>query len=254
MVVVRQPSSLRLIGTIHFSLKGRNNFSAFRAVHNDKPLFIPPSLSPSPPSTPPSTPSPLPSRYLMSDDEAKNETILKFFDDVLGGKKSGGSRSNLSRGMDAFQPVNMSNMPNPASNSQRSTIPLPLTRTTGQRPGYIHIHAVALTKNIHVTITDHKHDPIIAMSAGRLGIKHSRRQTTEAAHATTLAAFEKLANSNYEIQQVELVLKGFGKGRTGFISAVSGPHGEFIRNKVVRVTDATPLQIGRERKANRKRR
>lgn len=243
MVVVRQPSSLRLIGTIHFSLKGRNNFSTFGAVHNDKPLFIPPSLSPSPPSTPPTTPS-----------EAKNETILKLINDVLGGKKSGGSPSNLSRGMNAFQPANMSNMPNPASNSQRSTIPLPSTRTTGQHPGYIHIHAVALTKNIHVTITDHKHDPIIAMSAGRLGIKHSRRQTTEAAHATTLAAFEKLANSNYEIQQVELVLKGFGKGRAGFISAVSGPHGEFIRNKVVRVTDATPLQIGRERKANRKRR
>ena len=151
----------------------------------------------------------------------------------------------------------MSNMPNPASNSAQRSPPPPLpsqTPRTGQRPGYIHIHAVSLTKNIHVTITDHKHDPIIAMSAGRLGMKHSRRQSTEAAHNTAVAAFEKLANSNLEVQQVELVLKGFGKGRAGFISAVSGPHGEFIRSKVVRVTDATPLVIGGQRVKNRKRR
>jgi small subunit ribosomal protein S11 len=69
-----------------------------------------------------------------------------------------------------------------------------------------------------------------------------------------VAAFEKLASTNYNIQQVELILKGFGKGRQGFLSAISGQHGEFLKDKVVRITDATPLRIGGTRLPNKRRR
>jgi len=56
------------------------------------------------------------------------------------------------------------------------------------------------------------------------------------------------------VEQVEIVLKGFGQGRRGFISAINGQHGDFLRKKVVRVTDATPLVIGGTRVSNKRRR
>jgi small subunit ribosomal protein S11 len=125
---------------------------------------------------------------------------------------------------------------------------------TGRDPGYIFIHAVTTTRNIHVTITNHKHNPVVSVSAGQLGFKHSKRATTEAGIDTSINAFQRLTNSNLQVDEVEVVLKGFGKGRLGFLSALMSKQGDFLRPKVVRITDATPLRIGSVRAKNLKRR
>ena len=78
-----------------------------------------------------------------------------------------------------------------------------------------------------------------------MGIKHSRRAGADAAFSVTVAAFQKFAEKGYDAKEVELVLKGFGKLRAGFLNALLTPHGERISRKVVRITDSTPLQIGR---------
>ena len=155
---------------------------------------------------------------------------------------------------DAFRPASIDQMPlqNP---SATSTVipPLPQRELKGQPKGYFYIHGVCVTKNMHVTICDHKHNPVVAISGGQLGVKHSKRQTQETAYNTTVNAFRRLAATDYEVRQVELVMKGFGPGRKGFLQAISGPQGDFIRRKIVRVTDATPLQIGGTKARNEKR-
>ena len=120
--------------------------------------------------------------------------------------------------------------------------------------GYYFVHAVATTRNIHVTITNYKKNPLVSVSAGQLGLKHSKRGTIEAGLDTTIKAFQKLEESEYNIDKVEVVLKGFNKGRNGFLSALLGHHGDFLRKKVVRITDATPLRIGSGKVRNYRRR
>jgi small subunit ribosomal protein S11 len=172
-------------------------------------------------------------------------------DTPLVGKKSG--RTGTHDRIDAFRPTDISDLDDPDPEILKPP-PLPiLPIQSGEDPGYFYIHGVATTKNIHVTIADHKHNPIIVTSAGRHGLKHSKRQTVEAGYTTTVAAFEKLAMSKHVVNKVEIVLKGFGMGRRGFLSAISGHHGEFVRQKVVRVTDATPMQIGYIKARNEKR-
>jgi small subunit ribosomal protein S11 len=154
----------------------------------------------------------------------------------------------------AFQPASLDQMPFQDPSNSTTIRPLPqLQNSSEQQAGYFFIHAVAVTKNLHVTICDHKHNPVIAISAGQLGKKHSHRNTPEAAYDTTVRALERLADSPYKVREVELVLKGFGNGRYGFLQAISGPKGEFVKRKVVRVTDATPLQIGRIKARNARR-
>lgn len=119
-----------------------------------------------------------------------------------------------------------------------------------------HIHINTSTKNCHVTITNHKHDPVVALSAGRLGLKHSRRATQEAGAETTAAALKMLQAKYpnvFQLGEVELVLKGYGKARQGAIATIMGPMGDKIRGRINRVTDATNLAIGNVKASNPKR-
>jgi ribosomal protein S11 len=155
-----------------------------------------------------------------------------------------------------FQPASINEMPLDKIKGAPSIAPpeRQMISATEQKAGYIYIHCVAITKNTHVTITNHKHNPIIVMSCGQLGFKHSKRDGPEAAYSVARAAFEKLAESNLSVESIEIVLKGFGRGRYGFLGALEGPHGVFVRRKIVRMTDATPLQIGGVRARNERRR
>lgn len=47
-----------------------------------------------------------------------------------------------------------------------------------------------------------------------------------------------------EIQQLEVVLRGFGAGREAVTKALLGTEGRLLRNKVSKVTDATRLKFG----------
>jgi len=97
----------------------------------------------------------------------------------------------------------------------------------------------------------------VVLSAGRLGLKHSKRATHEAGAATAMEALKRFTEIYPELRQygkIELVLKGFGPGRQGALSTIFGPMGEVIRGRINRVTDATSLAIGGEKARNRRRR
>ena len=238
MLIARQPS-LRLVGATQKCLRRR--FFSTSVYRREDKSSEPSSLSAPANKSIPDTPG----HELL-----KNLTSMLVKTPMVGGR-SGRGRV-LDRAANSFRPTSISQLARPDANNTKPP-PLPQMRASGQHPGYFYIHGVATTRNIHVTIADHKHNPVIVTSGGRHGLKHSKRQTIEAGYTTTVAAFEKFAKSNYEVREVEIVLKGFGQGRKGFLSALEGHHGEFIRNKVVRVTDATPMQIGHIKAHNKRR-
>lgn len=47
-----------------------------------------------------------------------------------------------------------------------------------------------------------------------------------------------------EIQKLEVVFRGFGKGRDAVVKALTGVEGRSIRGRVIRVTDASRLKFG----------
>ena len=250
---IARPSPLRLAGTLHTCIR-RRNFSKSALLRDDKP----------PPNSqfPPRTPQPQTS---MS--ETPKQDILKLIEGVLSGKhlafgrnqafgrNTGVSSPPSSYDSDIFQPIDMSEeqQRDPAVAQTR---PAPVSLPTGvlRRPGYFHLHFVTETKNTHVTITDYKREVVVSMSAGQVGTyKHSKRQSHEAGYDTAVAAFERFLKKDYKIEELEVVLKGFGAGRAGGLSALNGQHGEQFKSKVVRVTDATKVWIGRTRLRNKKR-
>jgi len=153
-----------------------------------------------------------------------------------------------------FTPATLSQMPVREDSSDSSTGP-PILSSLEETRGYYHIHAVSVTRNLLITVTNHLHNPVFMVSAGRLKrYKHTRRGLPEAAYDTTTLAFQTIREKKLQVNQLEIVMKGYGSGRRGFLTALSGPPGDFLRDKIVRVTDSTPLRIGGVRPGRAKRR
>lgn len=90
------------------------------------------------------------------------------------------------------------------------------------------------------------HQLKVHISAGQLGFRKSNRQEYEAAYQVSTKMFKtieerKLINHG---EKVELVMKGFGKGRSTFLAALEGKEGTGLRPHIVRITDSTKLRFG----------
>lgn len=46
------------------------------------------------------------------------------------------------------------------------------------------------------------------------------------------------------IKNMEVILRGFGKGREAVVKAIMGNEGRVLRDKIIRVSDATRLKFG----------
>ncbi|EKG17713.1 Ribosomal protein S11 [Macrophomina phaseolina MS6] len=115
-----------------------------------------------------------------------------------------------------------------------------------EEPEPHHLHITATKHNTHLTLTRPDRNPIISVSAGNIGFRKAARSTYDAAYQ--LAAFV-LSNIQergllMDIKRLELVFKGFGEGREAVRKAIMGTEGMMIRNRIVRVTDATRLKFG----------
>lgn len=179
--------------------------------------------------------------------------------------KASQNRKPKSPDISAFQPTT-----EPSFYPQAKSIPIPPihnappppipilspTIVHGKRPHYS-IYINNSTRNTHVTITNQNRDPIIVMSAGILGLRHKQRATHEAGAATLHAALKRFSEKHPVATEnviIELILKGFGPGRNGALATIFGPHGDVIRSKIARVTDATRLTIGSTKGRNKRRR
>lgn len=124
-----------------------------------------------------------------------------------------------------------------------------------EEPEPHHLHILSSKHNTHLTLTRPDRNPIISVAAGNIGFRKAGRSTYDAAYQ--LAAFV-LSNIQergllLEIKRLELVFRGFGDGREAVRKAIMGTEGMMIRNRIVRVTDATRLKFGgtRSRKPRR---
>ncbi|BGP13989.1 hypothetical protein JCM10213_005575 [Rhodosporidiobolus nylandii] len=111
------------------------------------------------------------------------------------------------------------------------------------------------------------HNPIAWVTAGSAGYKGAARGTYDAAVEVSLKMFTKIRDlidppvlSGGQRQkaagppptELEVIFKGFGKGRDAVFRTLMTAEGDVVRGLVRRVTDATPLKIGGTRPKKRR--
>ncbi|KAJ4155796.1 hypothetical protein LMH87_001025 [Akanthomyces muscarius] len=118
-----------------------------------------------------------------------------------------------------------------------------------------HLHIFAHKHNTHVTFTLPNKNAVLSLSCGNVGFKKCRRGTFDAAYSLAKYALERLVYMGYttKINRVELSLRGFGQGRDATIKALMSPEGAFLRDKIVRVTDATRVKYAGTRSPTKRR-
>ncbi|KAK6539686.1 hypothetical protein TWF694_009890 [Orbilia ellipsospora] len=116
-----------------------------------------------------------------------------------------------------------------------------------------HLHIYSTKHNTHVTFTDPKKNAIISCSTGILGFRKANRHSYDAAYQLAAHVFQKIEEKGLIPKKVEVVLRGFGIGREACMKALLGKEGRYIRDVVVRITDATRTKFGGTRSKGRRR-
>lgn len=135
-----------------------------------------------------------------------------------------------------------------------------------------YLHCLTSHSNTLLTLTNHKHEPLMWTSAGLCGFKKAARGGYEAGFRSTTMMLEKMKQKEdddlaleiktrtepqrvqktqakkqkpmFKPAQIELVIKDFGLGREAVMKALMGVEGDYYRNKITKVIDATPLKFG----------
>ncbi|OTA56475.1 translational machinery component, partial [Hypoxylon sp. EC38] len=109
-----------------------------------------------------------------------------------------------------------------------------------------HFHVYAHKHNSHITVTKPNRNAIINMSTGNIGFRKSKRGTYDAAYQLTTYVIDKLHQGGWHknITAMEVVLRGFGHGREAATKVLLGTEGRMLRDKIVKVSDATKLKFG----------
>jgi small subunit ribosomal protein S11 len=109
-----------------------------------------------------------------------------------------------------------------------------------------HLHIYSHRHNTHITLTRPDRKPLISMSTGNIGFKKAGRKTYDAAFQLASYVMGRIQEQglNMEINNLELTLRGFGLGREAVTKALLGSEGQFLRGKVVKISDATRLKFG----------
>ncbi|KAF3932282.1 hypothetical protein ABW19_dt0204782 [Dactylella cylindrospora] len=107
-----------------------------------------------------------------------------------------------------------------------------------------HLHIYSTKHNTHMTFTDPKRNAIISCSTGNLGFRKAGRHTYDAAYQLASHVFQKIEEKGLIPKKVEVVLRGFGVGREACVKALLGKEGRYLKNVIVRVTDATRTKFG----------
>lgn len=121
------------------------------------------------------------------------------------------------------------------------------------------LHIYATRHNVHITvvrppgffndktgITSKDRTPLLSVSAGSLGFRHSARKHYDSAFQLASLVMGRLQEGghNREIKELEVFLRGFGAGREAVTKALLGTEGRYLRGKIVKVSDATKLKFG----------
>ena len=165
-----------------------------------------------------------------------------------GNKGSSGAMSNLTKVLG----------PEAAGDGEETSL-ASLTKELQGRTGIeeepYHFHVLAHKHNTHITVTKPNRDAIISLSCGNIGFRKARRKQYDAAYQLTVYVLERLYDAGWDgkIEQLEVVLRGFGTGREAATKVLLGSEGARLKNKIVRVSDATRIKFGGTRSRNPRR-
>ena len=121
------------------------------------------------------------------------------------------------------------------------------------------MHVYATKHNTHITFTQPpKKDPanpgkqvdvLMSLSAGNIGFKKAGRGSYDAAYQLAAFVLKQIQERGLmrDLQSLEVVMRGFGKGREAVTKALLGSEGYLVRNKISSVKDATRLKFGGSR-------
>lgn len=109
-----------------------------------------------------------------------------------------------------------------------------------------HLHIYATRHNCHITLSTGDRQPLISVSSGNIGFRKAARGSYDAgfqlgSYVMGRIRQQELANN---IQHIEVILRDFGPGREAMIKILLGTEGMVIRDKIIRVMDATRLKHG----------
>lgn len=171
--------------------------------------------------------------------------------DARMGSGSGGAMANLSKVL-GNAPASVGD--EPPSLTALSNEAMLGRRAPAEEEPY-HFHVYSHKHNTHVTVTKPNRDAIISLSCGNIGFKKARRKQYDAAYQLTVYVLERLYDAGWDqkIEQMEVILKGFGTGREAATKVLLGSEGARLKDKIVRVADATDIKFGGTRSPNPRR-
>lgn len=109
-----------------------------------------------------------------------------------------------------------------------------------------HLHVYATKHNTHITLSDGERKPIISVSAGNIGFRKAARGSYDAGYQLGSYVMGRIKQRGLlqQIEGIELILRDFGAGREAIQKILLGTEGNFVRDKIVRVMDASRLKFG----------
>lgn len=109
-----------------------------------------------------------------------------------------------------------------------------------------HLHVYATKHNTHITLSNGERKPIISVSAGNIGFRKAGRGSYDAGYQLGSYVMGRIKQRGLlqQIESIELVLRDFGAGREAIQKILLGAEGNFVREKIVRVMDASRLKFG----------
>lgn len=118
-----------------------------------------------------------------------------------------------------------------------------------------HFHIFSHRHNTHITVTKPSRDAIISLSCGNIGFKKGRRKQYDAAYQLTVYVLERLYDEGWDrkIDRMEVIMRGFGAGREAASKVLLGTEGSRLKDKIVRVADATRIKFGGTKSKNPRR-
>ena len=109
-----------------------------------------------------------------------------------------------------------------------------------------HLHVFAHKHNTHITLSKPNRDAIMSLSCGNLGFKKSGRKHYDSAYQLGAYVVDKIHQRGLisKIHKLEVILRGFGPGREAVTKVLLGNEGKMLRQKIVRISDATRVKFG----------
>ena len=118
-----------------------------------------------------------------------------------------------------------------------------------------HLHVFSHKHNTMITLTRPNGNPLMSLGCGQIGFRKAGRSGFDPAYQLSSHVMSQIQERGYllEIKRLEIVYRGFGKGRDAFTKVLLGNEGRNIRGLVSRVTDSTRVKFGgtRSRKVRR---